>query len=81
MFGLGLWEIVIIIVAVLIFIKPEDLPGFFRKIGRIYGQIKQYNREMVKKLREIEHDVSKPISQFHGDTQNSFTERNKNKKE
>lgn len=76
MFGLGIWEIVIIIVAILIFIKPEDLPGFFRKVGRIYGQIRQYNREISKKLREIEHDLNKPVSQFTINTQDNSIEKN-----
>ena len=50
MFGLGFWECIIIVVGVILFIKPEDLPVFIRGIGKAYGTLthiyKQFLREM-----------------------------------
>ncbi|MBN1697897.1 MAG: twin-arginine translocase TatA/TatE family subunit [Spirochaetales bacterium] len=60
MFGLGIWEILLILMAVIIFIKPEDLPGFFRKAGYLYGNLRRYNREVTRKIREIEYDIRTP---------------------
>lgn len=41
MFGLGFTEIIIILVVILVAIKPEELPGFFRKIGKLYHELKK----------------------------------------
>ncbi len=45
MFGIGISEIIIIVVVILIFVKPEDIPVFFRKAGRLFGELKRtYDR-------------------------------------
>jgi Sec-independent protein translocase protein TatA len=80
MFGLGIWEILIILLAVIIFIKPEDLPKFFRKVGNLYGQIKRYNREVVRKVREIEYEVTEPFESIKFDMGNSSKPYHKTKK-
>ena len=41
MFGLGFTEIIIIWVVIMVVIKPEDLPGFFRKIRNLYRELKK----------------------------------------
>jgi len=48
MFTLGYTEIVVIIIVIIIVIKPEDLPKFLRKIGRIYGEIKKSYNDVSK---------------------------------
>jgi Sec-independent protein translocase protein TatA len=80
MFGLGIWEIVIILLAVIIFIKPEDLPKFFRKVGNVYGQIKRYNREVVRKIRHIEYEVKEPFESIIIDRGNRGTPYSEKKK-
>ncbi len=64
MFGLGIWELIIIIVAVVIFVKPEDLPKFFRKVGKLYGDLKRYNDEILQKFRSMDEKVKKPLTAF-----------------
>jgi sec-independent protein translocase protein TatB len=58
MFGIGASEIVVIALVVLIFIRPDDLPLFFRSLGRLYAQAKKaYNEVAAIKddfLREME---------------------------
>ena len=39
MLGLGFWEIAIISVIVLIFVRPEELPRVMRFLGKFYGRI------------------------------------------
>lgn len=58
MFGIGLSEIAVIALVAIIFIKPEDLPAFFRKAGKFYAKVKKAYDEVndVKDqvIREIE---------------------------
>lgn len=62
MFGLGIWELLVIFIVVIIFIKPEDLPRFFRKVGKMYGELKRYNDEILVKFRTIDQQLKKPLS-------------------
>ncbi len=57
MFGLGFIEILVIFLAVIVFVNPKDLPAFFRKIGRVYGQIKDFRNKSVGYLQEIEREI------------------------
>jgi sec-independent protein translocase protein TatB len=58
MMGIGFSELVVIILVVLIFIKPDDLPAFFRKLGKLYVKIKKAYDELTavkdEFIREIE---------------------------
>ncbi|MDR2742329.1 MAG: hypothetical protein LBB98_09285 [Treponema sp.] len=57
MFGIGFSEIVLVGLIFIIFIKPEDLPKFFRTLGRLYGKFKKSYDEVIaiknKILKEI----------------------------
>ncbi len=57
MFGLGFIEILVIFLAVIVFVNPKDLPTFFRKLGRVYGQIKDLRNKSVEYLQEIEREI------------------------
>jgi len=54
MFGLGFWEIAIIALVTLIFVKPEDLPKILRKIGYYYGRIKEIGRSVQSQIEDTE---------------------------
>ena len=58
MFSLGLSEILIILVVMIVFIKPEELPEFFRKIGRLFGELNRMKNEL-KKLAETKSEEDK----------------------
>ena len=47
MFGIGFSEIVIIMLVVIVFVRPTDLPAFTRKLGRLYGLAKRTYNEIV----------------------------------
>ncbi len=45
MFSLGLTEIIVIGIVLFVFIKPEELPGIFRKIGQAIGELNKVKNE------------------------------------
>ncbi len=54
MFGIGLWEIAGIVVVLLVFMRPQDIPAAVRKLGRLYGRL----TSMSGKLRmEIDRGI------------------------
>ncbi|MEW5818305.1 MAG: twin-arginine translocase TatA/TatE family subunit, partial [Spirochaetota bacterium] len=61
MFGIGFWEIVIIFLIVIVFVRPSDLPKLVRKLGHLYRQVKDFNQEVMAKIREIEDEVKQPF--------------------
>jgi len=56
-FGLGFWEIVIIVIAILVFVRPHDLPRFFHQVGRVYRDIMDFRKAAGTVLRRIEREV------------------------
>lgn len=47
MFGIDTSEILIVVIAALIFIGPKELPGAMRAIGRFFGKIRHYARHFT----------------------------------
>jgi Sec-independent protein translocase protein TatA len=62
LFGLGIWELIIIFIVVILFVKPEDLPKFFKKVGKLYGELKKYNDDLLAKFKTIDEEIKKPLS-------------------
>ncbi len=52
MFSLSFGEILVIGAILLILIKPEELPGIFRKIGKILADVKKIKDEF-KQMAEL----------------------------
>lgn len=52
MFGLGIWEIVLVLLVAIIFIRPDDLPVFLRKLGQLYKRLTEMHREVTKMVNE-----------------------------
>lgn len=63
MFGIGFSEIAIIVLLLIIVIKPDDLPAFFRKLGRLYAQAKKAYKEVTDVKDEFlrEMDIAAAI--------------------
>jgi len=59
MFGLGFWEIVVIVIVIIIFIKPEEIPVFVRKIGKLKGEIEKSYHILKKSLEKDIKDTIK----------------------
>lgn len=52
MFGLGIWEIVLLCIALLVFVRPEELPKVMGKLGRWYGRVAGSSRYIMHRLQE-----------------------------
>lgn len=55
MFGIGFFELMIVALVAFIFIKPEKLPQFFRKVGNLYREISKLNNK-IKGADDNEED-------------------------
>jgi len=51
MFGIGFWEIVVIAVVALIFVRPADLPGLARKAGAIVSRLRKAYADLAETIR------------------------------
>ena len=50
MFGIGIWELVLIFVVALLVIGPEQLPSFAKKLANIFRQFKRASDELQYSL-------------------------------
>jgi sec-independent protein translocase protein TatB len=65
MFGIGFSEIVIIVLVVIVFVRPADLPAFMRKLGKLYGEAKRAYNEIISFKNEFmrEMDVAAALKE------------------
>jgi len=59
LFRIGLPEILIVLAVVVILVKPKDLPGFFRKVGRGVRQLRGLREEFTQSVREMRDDLDR----------------------
>jgi Sec-independent protein translocase protein TatA len=59
MFGIGFTELIVIFLAVAVFIRPDDLPAFVRKMAKIYKEAKKAYREVVSVKDEFMKELDK----------------------
>ena len=52
MLGIGLPEVVVILVLALLVLGPQRLPEVARMLGRIYGQIRRASEEFQNTIRQ-----------------------------
>jgi sec-independent protein translocase protein TatB len=74
MFGLDFTEILVIVVVALIFLKPEDLPKVFRRLGQFYARITGMKNSMVNSLKEMEVNNTVRIVPPDGENNNNKEE-------
>ena len=55
--GLGFQEILLIGVLLLIFVRPEELPVIFRKIGRLWAKVYYYYTLAKREMRNMEREI------------------------
>ncbi len=53
MFGLGLWEIGIIALVVVLFVKPSELPRAARTVGRVVRRIQTASARAKAEMRQL----------------------------
>ncbi len=52
MFNIGWTELLLITIVFLIFIKPEDIPFFIKKIATFFYKIKNYISDITEEFKE-----------------------------
>ncbi len=82
MFGFSLAELIVVLLAVLIFIKPADLPEIAHFLGkifyrakRLYQDLKLSFKEMEKELGvdELRHELNRGIAEEKSKLEDDFT--------
>ena len=58
MFGIGGNELLIIILLMVIFIKPKDIPSVVNFIAKTFKKIRSFISEIRKQLNEITSEIS-----------------------
>jgi Tat protein translocase TatB subunit len=61
MFGLGIWEILVIFLVAIVFINPKDLPKIARKIGYVYGKYRKVLQTINAELKDLAVEIKNPI--------------------
>jgi len=56
MFGFSLAELIVVILVVLIFIKPQDLPEIAHFIGKSFFKIKRFYKELKNSFKDLENE-------------------------
>ena len=81
MFNMGFTELVVLGVIALLFIKPDDLPGVARTVGRLLNELKRAGDDALGSFKTLGKDATGMIQKSDEDLQrltvelmNSFKE-------
>ena len=57
MFGISFSNVIIILLVIIIFIRPNDLPKFLREAGKFYGKAKKMYNEIIQVKDHIMKEI------------------------
>ena len=60
MFGLGTWEIVVILIVVLVAVKPSDIPKMLRTVGRAFRRFREMYRGVSSTISDLGREIENP---------------------
>ena len=63
-----------IVLAALIILGPEELPGMLRRIGRLYGELKRLTDSVQHEVRGVLEDPTRDLSETAELARNSLAE-------
>ena len=73
---IGFWELVVVVIVAFVFIGPDQLPVYAKKIGKMLRELKKYT-EAVAPLTDIKKDIDNSVK----DVTKGFTGIGKTSKE
>jgi len=53
MFGIGLFEFLIIAIVLIVFIKPKDLPVILNKLGHFVAKVKSLVKDITSTITDV----------------------------
>jgi sec-independent protein translocase protein TatB len=56
MFGFSLAELIVVLLVILFFIKPKDLPEIAHFLGKIFYRLKSYYKQLKSSFKELENE-------------------------
>ena len=59
---IGFWELIVIVVVAFVFIGPDQLPVYAKKIGKMLRELKKYTGAASE---EIQKNVVEPLNEIH----------------
>lgn len=54
---IGLAELLLLFLAALVFIRPKELPGLFRRAGNAYRKVVRMRRGFLRTLEKLEREA------------------------
>ncbi len=71
MFGIDIFELVLIAIVFIIFVRPEDIPTLFKNLGRVYRSLQQMYHSFLDEMGVWDTDLPiKPKAPEHSKTRN-----------
>jgi len=58
MLGIGFEELAIVLVAVLVLVRPRDLPALARKAGKVWGELRALSDKAKSSARDAARELS-----------------------
>ena len=65
---IGFWELVVIVVIAFVFIGPDQLPVYAKKLGKMLRELKKYTGAASE---EIQKNVVEPLNEIQAPPQGS----------
>jgi Sec-independent protein translocase protein TatA len=82
MFGFSLAELIVVLLVILIFVRPSDLPEIAHFIGRAFYRIKRIYDDLKRSFKDIEnqfgiddlkHELNRGIAEEKSKLEDDFT--------
>lgn len=77
---MGWQELLLIIIVVVLFVRPSDLPSLLKSFGRLVREIKSYTRYLTEEIERTEHNLSIMNNEKNAFPDERKTPRKKRKK-
>ena len=67
--GIGVWELLLILTILVIFVPPTKLPEIARQMGKLSRKLKEATRELTKEIESMEDDIKSTGREAKGEVQ------------